>query len=312
MIMPQIQFIHRRLFFQLWRRDKYPQCMLYSSRCNSWTRFLTCPVCCFDKCLVRWCRKLWSFCSCSSSLFVDIPFVPQMLIPTVHTILQIIEIPHLLFVFGCRCPCCAGRANSQVLPWRRRSCSHSFSSLRNRRPLFPTTCALWFRLQKTAESPQLQFMIVVDIPFVPQTQILMVQTIQQTTEFPQLQYFLGGRCSCWQLCIFFVAVCVKTVEIPQLRLVRGFADMGYDCAFTLRGSGARVSVCGYADMGYDCAFALRGSGARVSVCGFGDVGKDCALALPGLVLLFIPVVAQRQLPWSAYSADHRDCPVSAH
>ena len=76
-IMPQIQFIHRRLFFQLWRRDKYPQCMLYSSRCNSWTRFLTCPGCCFDKCLLRWCRKLWSFRSCSSSLFVDIPFVPQ-------------------------------------------------------------------------------------------------------------------------------------------------------------------------------------------------------------------------------------------
>ena len=41
-----------------------------------------------------------------------------------------------------------------------------------------------------ADSPQLQFInIVVDIPFVPQTQILMVQTIQQTTEFPQLQYF---------------------------------------------------------------------------------------------------------------------------
>ena len=35
---------------------------------------------------------------------------------------------------------------------------------------------------------------------------------------------------------------MKTVEIPQLRLVRGYADMGYDCAFTLRGSGARVPV----------------------------------------------------------------------
>ena len=93
--------------------------------------------------------------------------------------------------------------------------------------------------------------------------------------------------------------------------VRGFADMGYDCAFTLHGSGARVFVCGYADMGYDCAFALRGSGARVSVCGYADMGKDCALALLGLVLVFIPVVAQRQLPWSAFSADHRDCPVAA-
>ena len=47
----------------------------------------------------------------------------------------------------------------------------------------------------TVEFPQLQFMMVVDIPFVPQTKFIMVQTIQQTTEFPQLQYFPGGRCS---------------------------------------------------------------------------------------------------------------------
>ena len=87
-----------------------------------------------------------------------------------------------------RCPCCAGRAVSHLLSWRRHSCSHSCISLRNCRPLYPTTGALWFRLQKTAESPQLQFMMVVDIPFVPQTQILMVQIIQQTIEFPQLQY----------------------------------------------------------------------------------------------------------------------------
>ena len=152
------------------------------------------PVLCNDRCFVRWCRKpvefpqvqflvkvicpllsclmllvrqrrkLWSFRSCSPSKAVDIPFVTQKLIPTVQTIQQIIEILHLLFVLGGRCPCCAGRADSQVLPWRRRSCSHSCSSLRNRCPLFPTTGALWFRLQNTAEFPQLQFMMVVDIP----------------------------------------------------------------------------------------------------------------------------------------------------
>ena len=33
-------------------------------------------------------------------------------------------------------------------------------------------------------------------PVVPQRQILMVQTIQQTTEFPQLLYVSGGRCPC--------------------------------------------------------------------------------------------------------------------
>ena len=51
--------------------------------------------------------------------------------------------------FGGRCPSCAGRANSQVLPWRRPWHSHSCSSLRNRRPLFS-------RLQKTTDFPQLQ------------------------------------------------------------------------------------------------------------------------------------------------------------
>ena len=37
--------------------------------------------------------------------------------------------------FGGRCPCCAGRADSQVLPWRRPWRSHC-SSLRNRRSLY--------------------------------------------------------------------------------------------------------------------------------------------------------------------------------
>ena len=50
----------------------------------------------------------------------------------------------------------------------------------------------------------------------------------------------------------------------------------------------------------------------IAVFGHGNVGKDCALALLGLVLVFIPVVAQRQLPWSAFSADHRDCSIAAH
>ena len=59
----------------------------------------------------------------------------------VQTIQQIIEVP-LSFVFDGRCPLYAGRAFSQVLPWRRHSCSHSCSSLRICRPCF--------RLRKTA------------------------------------------------------------------------------------------------------------------------------------------------------------------
>ena len=78
--------------------------------------FWTFLLCSRDRCVVRWCRKLRLSRGCSPSKVVDIPFVPQKLIPTVQTIQQIMEIPHLLFVFGGRCPCCAGRANSQVLP----------------------------------------------------------------------------------------------------------------------------------------------------------------------------------------------------
>ena len=81
-----------------------PTCMLHSSWCSSWTWFLTCPLWCFDRCLVRWCRKLWFFRSCSSSTVVDIPFVPQILM--VQSIQQTTEITQLLFDFRC----CAGRA----------------------------------------------------------------------------------------------------------------------------------------------------------------------------------------------------------
>ena len=74
----------------------------------------------------------------------------------VQTIQQIIEIPLSPFVFGGRCPRYAGRAVSQVPPWRKSWRSHSCRSLRNCRP--------WFRVRKTAGSPQLQFIKVVHIP----------------------------------------------------------------------------------------------------------------------------------------------------
>ena len=43
--------------------------------------------------------------------------------------------------FGGRCPCCAGRAHSLVLPWRRPWRSHSCSSLRN--PTLSTALRIW-------------------------------------------------------------------------------------------------------------------------------------------------------------------------
>ena len=116
-IMPHIQFIHRRLVFQLWRRDKYPQCMLYSSRCSSWTRFLTCPLWCFDRCCVRWCRKLWFSRSCSPSLVVDIPFRSAEEDP--HGPRDHGESP-VACGQGGRCPYYGGRADSLAFPSRHR------------------------------------------------------------------------------------------------------------------------------------------------------------------------------------------------
>ena len=233
--------------------------------------------------------KLWSFRSCSSSLFVDIPFVRQMLIPTVQTILQIIEIPHLQFVFGCRCPCCAGRANSQVLPWRRRSCSHSFSSLRNRRPLFPTTCALWLRLQKSVESPQLQFVIVVDIPF---------RAANADPHGPD--YSADHRVPTVAVLSWWSMFLLAVVHILRCSLCEDSRDPTV---------AARARICRY---GLRLCFRSQWLWCSCVCVLYGDVGKHCALALLGLVLVFIPVVAQRQLPWFAYSADHRNCPVPAH
>ena len=79
-IMPQIQFIHRRLVFLLWRRDKYPQYMLYSSRCSSWTRFLILPVVVLRQVFGSMVQKTVVFPQLQFITVVDTPFVAQMLI----------------------------------------------------------------------------------------------------------------------------------------------------------------------------------------------------------------------------------------
>ena len=72
-----------------------------------------------------------------------------------------------------RCPCCAGRAVSQVLSWRRHSCSHSCSSLRN--------CSGF---------PGLQFIMVVGTPFMAQ---MLIRMVLATMENPQLGVDRAGR-----------------------------------------------------------------------------------------------------------------------
>ena len=56
------------------------------------------------------------------------------------------------------------------------------------------------RLQKTADSPQLQSVQVVDISFVPQRQIPMVQAFPQTTETPQLPFDFRWLMPCCAFC----------------------------------------------------------------------------------------------------------------
>ena len=58
----------------------------------------TLSLCNRDRYVVFWYRKLWLFRSCSSSLAVNIPFVPQTPIPMVQSAQQIMEIPQLLLI----------------------------------------------------------------------------------------------------------------------------------------------------------------------------------------------------------------------
>ena len=62
-------------------------------------------------------------------------------------------------------------------------------------PVFPLVSGRLVMLGIMAGMEQKGFKFV-DIPFVLQTLLLMVQTIQQTTEFLQLLYVSGGRCTC--------------------------------------------------------------------------------------------------------------------
>ena len=105
----------------------------------------------------------------------------------VQTFQQTIEFPLSPFVFAGRFRRYGGRAVSQVPLWRRHSCFHNCSSLRNCRPCF--------RLRKTAGFPQLQFIKVVHIPVVVQRPIPMVLV---TIASPQLQFDkVSSSLLCW-------------------------------------------------------------------------------------------------------------------
>ena len=119
LIVPQIQFISRVWGIPVVQQRQVPTVLGHG------------------QCVVRWCRKLSLFRSCSSSTVVDIPFVPQRQILLVQTTQQTTEIPQLLFDFR------------WSLPLLCRSCWPC--------PLLSTTGAQAQTLQKTVDVPQLQF-----------------------------------------------------------------------------------------------------------------------------------------------------------
>ena len=94
------------------------------------------PVLCNDRCVVRWCSKLWLSRSCSPSKVVDTPFVPQRQIPMVQSGRKTTEAPQLQFVARWSVPLLCRSCSMPVvvfdrcpwfrlcrLPWRCRSCS---------------------------------------------------------------------------------------------------------------------------------------------------------------------------------------------
>ena len=99
---PQLQFIDRVLDLPVVQRRRGPHsATVRKTDLIPQVQFLgkvVAPVLRNDSCVVRWCRKLWLSCSCSSSKVVDIPFVPQRQITNVQTSQQITEIPQLQYV----------------------------------------------------------------------------------------------------------------------------------------------------------------------------------------------------------------------
>ena len=76
-------------------------------------------------------------------------------------------------------------------------------------------------------------------------------------------------------------------------------------------SWADWNVVNYAVLGPNSQ-AIRGLYAVVPGQGYWYARCCARCHFHGSMVFDIFVVAQRQLPWSAYSADHRDCPVAAH
>ena len=209
---PQLQSIAGRRHSLSFRRGRSPWSSLFSRPqrfpccCSSGGR---CP--CYDgRAVSPVAEKTAVIPQLQFITVVDIYFVAQRQFPLVQTTQLTIEIFTVVRIWWVDVPVCrfisrrGAEAESLVQTVRRTFFFPSEHGGRcprcAGRACHTCCCQQQVReaqtLQKTIEFPQLLLIKFVDIPFVPQTQILMVQTFQQTTEFPQLQYFPGGRCPC--------------------------------------------------------------------------------------------------------------------
>ena len=106
----------------------------------------------------------------------------------IQTFQQTTEILQLLFDFRWSMPLLCG------------SCSFSCAAVETflalpQLQLVEKSSPVFSRLQKTADFRSCSISTSSSSsPVVPQWQIFMVQSVQQTTEFPQLLYVSGGRC----------------------------------------------------------------------------------------------------------------------
>ena len=117
------------------------------------------------------------------------------------------------------------------------------------------------------------FFKFVDIPFMPQTQILRVQTIQQTTEFLQLLNVSGGRCTC---CVgrAYHATLVSTTTVCAQGWLCWFRCASAVFLFVVAGQDGCSSRC-------DALHHVR----------YGPEGQYCAVACAKVVFMVIVYLA---------------------
>ena len=152
-------------------------------------------------------------------------------------------------------------------------------------------------------------------PFVLQRQILMVQTLQQTTEYPQLLYVSGGRCPCCWSCLScrFNGIDMYMAGFPGHAAPRAvFLCFPWPMMLRIM-AGTHHAVAGFT--GYDAPravllFCRQAQDPRhhglVQNCRKLRILRSCSSSL--VIDIFRSAEAVPHGP--DFSADHRDSPVA--